>query len=173
MNLVIRGNNLGKSMSQYLCRRIEQHPRIELITNSEVERIDGDKAIESIGLRNNRSGERRTIECAALFVFIGAKPHTEWLGDSIRLDDKGFVLTGASLQADPLWQDKDRAPCELETTCAGRDGGRRRAGRHDQAVRICRGGRVAGHHVRTPALGPTVTASGRQAPALAATGSSL
>ncbi len=119
VKLVIRGNDLTKSMSQYLCRRIEQHPRIELITNSEVERIDGDTAIESIVLRNNRTGEPRPIACAAMFVFIGAKPHTEWLGDSIRLDDKGFVLTGGSLRNDPLWQEKDRTPCELETTCAG------------------------------------------------------
>lgn len=119
VKLVIRGNDLGKSMSQYLCRRIEQHPSIEVVYNSEVDAADGEDALQRIRLRNNRTGEMRTIPCAALFIFIGAKPHTEWLPSCVKLDDKGFVLTGASVRDDPLWSDKSRDPCELETTAAG------------------------------------------------------
>ncbi|MEX2112300.1 MAG: NAD(P)/FAD-dependent oxidoreductase, partial [Pirellulales bacterium] len=119
VKLVIRGDDLAKSMSQYLCRRIEQHDRIEVIYNSEVSDIEGDAAVESVRLSNRKTGEDRTIPCAAVFIFIGAKPHTEWLPGTIRLDDKGFVVTGATLQDDPLWRDKNRTPCELETTCEG------------------------------------------------------
>ncbi len=69
-------------------------------------------------MRNNRTGECEQIECAALFVFVGTQPHTDWLPKSVALDEKGFVLTGAGLQSDPRWP-LDRAPCELETTGPG------------------------------------------------------
>lgn len=118
VKLLIRGDDLGKSMSAYLCRRILQHEKIDLLKNTEVDGIQGDDFIESIWVRNNRTGERELIECAALFVFVGTKPHTDWLPKSVALDDKGFVLTGAGLQADARWP-LDRAPCELETTCPG------------------------------------------------------
>jgi thioredoxin reductase (NADPH) len=116
--VVIRGDDLRKSMSEYLCRRIDQHPRITLLKNTEVDDIEGSEAVEAVWLRNNRNGERERIGCAALFIFVGAKPHTEWLPKSVALDEKGFVLTGAGLEAHDRWP-LDREPCELETTCPG------------------------------------------------------
>jgi thioredoxin reductase (NADPH) len=118
VKLLIRGDDLGKRMSTYLCRRILQHQKIDLLKNTEVDGIQGDDFIESIWVRNNRTGQRELIECAALFVFVGTKPHTEWLPKSVALDEKGFVLTGAGLRPDPRWP-LEREPCELETTCPG------------------------------------------------------
>jgi thioredoxin reductase (NADPH) len=119
VKLVIRGDDLGKSMSAYLCRRILQTHNIEVVYNCEVAAVEGSGDLDNIRLRNNRTDEMRTIHCAAMFIFIGAKPHTEWLPSCVRLDDKGFVLTGASVREDPLWTDKGREPCDLETTAAG------------------------------------------------------
>jgi thioredoxin reductase (NADPH) len=118
VKLLIRGDDLGKSMSAYLCQRILKHDKIDLLKNTEVDGIQGDHFVESIWARNNRTGERELINCAALFVFVGTKPHTEWLPKSVALDEKGFVLTGASLKTDPRWP-LERDPCELETTCPG------------------------------------------------------
>jgi thioredoxin reductase (NADPH) len=115
---MIRGDDLGKSMSAYLCQRILKHDKIDLLKNTEVDGIQGESFVESIWVRNNRTGERELINCAALFVFVGTKPHTDWLPKSVALDEKGFVLTGASLKNDPRWP-LDRDPCELETTCPG------------------------------------------------------
>lgn len=116
--VVIRGDDLHKSMSEYLCRRIEHDPRIKLCKNTEVDDIEGRDVVEAVWLKNNRTGQRERINCAALFIFVGAKPHTDWLPESVALDEKGFVLTGAGLVSDPRWP-LDREPCELETTCPG------------------------------------------------------
>ncbi|MGD9721548.1 MAG: FAD-dependent oxidoreductase [Pirellulales bacterium] len=117
--VVIRGNDLSKSMSRYLVDRLTSNPRIEVRQNTEVDGVDGEAALQSIRLRNNRSGETETLDCAAVFIFIGAKPHTDWLPPSVRLDDKGFVMTGSALRSDALWSRTDRAPCDLETTLPG------------------------------------------------------
>jgi thioredoxin reductase (NADPH) len=116
--LVIRGDDLGKSMSSYLCQRIEHHPQIRVLKNSEVEGIEGRNAVEGARIKNRDTGETTPIECAAVFVFIGAQPNTDWLPDTIRRDDKGFVLTGAAVKDDELWP-LDRDPCDLETTMPG------------------------------------------------------
>lgn len=116
--LVIRGDDLGKSMSSYLCTRIEHHPQIEVVKNSEVRGIDGTDAVQGVQISNRLTGEILSVECAGVFVFIGAKPNTAWLPDAVRCDDKGFVLTGSAIQNDELWT-ADRAPCDLETTMPG------------------------------------------------------
>lgn len=116
--VVIRGDDLRKSMSEYLCRRIEHDRRITLCKNTEVDDIEGRDVVEAVWLKNNLTGERERVGCAALFIFVGAKPHTDWLPPAVALDEKGFVLTGAGLQSDARWP-LDREPCELETTCPG------------------------------------------------------
>jgi thioredoxin reductase (NADPH) len=118
VKLLIRGDDLGKSMSSYLCRRIMLHEKIELMKHSEVDGVQGNDFVESIWIRNNLTGQRQLIECGALFVFAGTRPHTDWLPKSVALDEKGYVLTVTGLQSDPRWP-LERAPCELETTCPG------------------------------------------------------
>jgi thioredoxin reductase (NADPH) len=118
VKLVIRGDELGKSMSAYLCTRIEHNDRIEVLKNSEIEAVEGDDALREIRIRDNRSGEISTLGCAAVFIFIGARPHTDWLPEAVRLDGQGYVMTGAALANDPLWK-PSRQPCDLETTWPG------------------------------------------------------
>jgi thioredoxin reductase (NADPH) len=92
--LVIRGENLGKSMSRYLVDQIERHPRVTVAVCTEVREVHGDGALETVVIENLRTGERRPVDTRALFVFIGAVPNTSWLTGAIALDDHGFVPTG-------------------------------------------------------------------------------
>jgi thioredoxin reductase (NADPH) len=117
--LLLRGDNLRKSMSDYLARRIERHPKIEVIRNVEVDAIKGDGTISGLQLRHVRAGGSRNLDCSALFVFIGAEPRTGWMPPSIALDSKGFILTGADAAKSDRWPLTDREPCTVESTCPG------------------------------------------------------
>ncbi|WP_370178590.1 FAD-dependent oxidoreductase [Rhodococcus wratislaviensis] len=94
VHLLIRGDDLGKSMSRYLVDQIEHHPRVTVHRNTEIRAVHGQKYLDEIVVEDNRTGDQDTIRVHALFVFIGATPHTGWLADAIELDDHGFVLTG-------------------------------------------------------------------------------
>jgi thioredoxin reductase (NADPH) len=118
-SILLRGSDLRKSMSDYLARRIERHPRIEIVRNAVVDAVLGDRTITRIRLRDVRGEGSRELDCAALFVFIGAKPRTGWLPSSIAVDSKGFILTGADAAKSELWPLSDREPCTVETTCPG------------------------------------------------------
>lgn len=118
VKLVLRGDDLGKSMSSYLTGRIESSPQIEVLKHTEVDALRGDSRLAGVTLRNNQSGDETAIDCSSIFVFVGARPHTEWLPDSVALDDHGFVLTGPAAERHSLWT-LDRTPCELETTLPG------------------------------------------------------
>lgn len=118
VKLLLRGNDLRKSMSEYLAKRIENHSGIEVCHHTEVDELCGDSKLETVVVKNNRSQARENIDCSGLFIFVGAKPHTEWLPDSVALDAKGFVQTGPSVQQCDKWP-LERVPCELETTCPG------------------------------------------------------
>lgn len=94
VNLVIRHDDLGRDMSRYLADRVEQLPRIKVWRNSEVRELIGDEALDEVVLRDLRTDEMEHVAATALFVLIGAAPHTSWLQGEIPLDAKGFVLTG-------------------------------------------------------------------------------
>ena len=122
VKLLIRGGDLSKSMSAYLCDRVLKHPNIELMRHTEVDAINGDPHLESVCIRNNQHGATEMLDCTALFTFIGAKPHTDWLPKDVLLDEKGFVLTGSSFYSHEHLRSRwplDRAPCDLETTVPG------------------------------------------------------
>jgi thioredoxin reductase (NADPH) len=119
VTLLLRGGDLRKSMSEYLARRIERHERIEVIRHVEVDAIEGDGAITGLRLRDVREGGFREIDCSAVFVFIGARPRTEWMPPSIALDSKGFIITGADAARSERWPLTNREPCVVETTCPG------------------------------------------------------
>ena len=97
--LVVRGDELGKNMSDYLVKRIEACPNIEVLLNTVVRKMHGDKFLSKVELVNNKTGEVRTLKVPALFSFIGAVPRTEWLPDEIEKDAKDFVRTGATLRS--------------------------------------------------------------------------
>jgi thioredoxin reductase (NADPH) len=117
--LLLRGGDLRKSMSDYLARRIERHDKIEVLRHVEVDHVEGEQRVTGLRLRDVRHGTLRNLECAAVFVFIGAQPRTEWLPPSIAVDSKGFILTGSEAAKSERWPLTDRAPCAVETTCPG------------------------------------------------------
>jgi thioredoxin reductase (NADPH) len=123
VHLVVREEDLGESMSRYLADRIEQAPNVEVITHSEVRDVTGSGALEAVVIEDNRTGERRTLPARALFVFIGAEPHTTWLGDEVALDESGYVLTGHeaadAAAGNGHWKGHERAPLLLETSLPG------------------------------------------------------
>jgi thioredoxin reductase (NADPH) len=116
--LLIRGDDLYKSMSSYLARRIEQTANVELLRNSEVRRMRGDGHLTAVEVVNHRTGEGRTVETPAVFSFIGAMPRTDWLPPEIERDAKGFVQTGPALASSPHWTAR-RQPFLLETSRPG------------------------------------------------------
>jgi thioredoxin reductase (NADPH) len=117
--LLLRGGDLRKSMSDYLSRRIERHPKIEVLQNVQVDAVAGDRTITGLRLRHVKDGSCRDLDCSAVFVFIGAQPRTAWLPPSIAVDSKGFILTGADAARSDRWPLTEREPCTVETTCPG------------------------------------------------------
>ena len=99
VHLLVRGGDLDADMSRYLVDQVERHPKIEVVLRTEVRGVCGEEKLESLTVEDNASGERRELRAAALFVFIGARPHTDWLKGVLALDEKGFVLTGADARA--------------------------------------------------------------------------
>lgn len=99
LTLVVRESELGENMSRYLADRIEHNPTIDVLTHCEVRELIGEKTLDKVVVEDTATGERQTLEAHALFVFIGAEPHTEWLRDRVALDDGGYILTGADAAA--------------------------------------------------------------------------
>jgi thioredoxin reductase (NADPH) len=117
--LLIRGDDLGKSMSRYLVDQIERNDLVTVCKNTEVVELGGERELESITIADTGSGERTTHPAKALFVFIGALPHTEWLGGQLATDDAGFLLTGRDIQDDDLAEYNGDRPLFLETSRPG------------------------------------------------------
>jgi thioredoxin reductase (NADPH) len=117
VTLMIRGADLGRTMSRYLIDQIERIPNIEVRTGTQVDELIGERGLDALMLRNGTpDGERTRLDCKALFVFIGADPRTGWLTDEVRLDDKGSVLTGSELAA---VESTPTMPLALETSAPG------------------------------------------------------
>jgi thioredoxin reductase (NADPH) len=116
--LVIRGDDLYKSMSSYLAHRIEVTPNIELCCQTTIRRMTGDGHLGAVEMVDGATGQGRTVETPAVFSFIGAVPRTDWLPGEIETDAKGFVRTGAALAQSPHWT-AGRQPFLLETSRPG------------------------------------------------------
>jgi thioredoxin reductase (NADPH) len=95
LTLVVRERSLDENMSRYLADRIEATPSITVLTHCEVGELIGDDTLEAVVIQDTLTGERRRLDARAMFVFIGAQPHTEWLRGVVALDDGGYVLTGS------------------------------------------------------------------------------
>jgi thioredoxin reductase (NADPH) len=93
----VRSGDLAKSMSQYLREEIAATPDIEVHLRSVVVGGGGEGRLESLDVRDLDSGSVDTVPAGALFVLIGASPHTDWLPPSIARDARGYVLTGTDL----------------------------------------------------------------------------
>lgn len=122
VTLLVRGKSLTAKMSQYLIEQIEATNNIKVRLSTQVVEVSGQKQLESITLEESTTGKVETVTSQALFVFIGAKPNTNWLHDFVLRDQKGFILTGSdSLQAKqkPESWTVDRDPFLLETSVPG------------------------------------------------------
>jgi thioredoxin reductase (NADPH) len=117
--LLIRGGDLGKSMSRYLVREVEGRDRIEVLTHCEIAELSGERVLEAAVVRDTRTGERTEMPVAALFVFIGASPHTDWLRGEIAMDEDCFLLTGPDVEDDDLAAGANDRPFFLETSQPG------------------------------------------------------
>ena len=114
--LVVRGPDLAKSMSRYLINEIEARPEIELLASTEVTELLGEESLEAVAVKNVLTGEVSKLPCKALFVFIGAEPHTEWLRGHVAMDEHGFLLTGRDVLAESVTGER---PLFLETSQIG------------------------------------------------------
>jgi thioredoxin reductase (NADPH) len=118
--MLVRGESLRRGMSAYLIEQVEANPRIVVRTCTEVTGGAGGEHLERLELRDSRTGAVESVDAGWLFVFIGAAPHTTWLGDAFARDERGFLLTGPDVLAGgrakwPL----ERDPYYLETSVPG------------------------------------------------------
>jgi thioredoxin reductase (NADPH) len=117
--LVIRGNDLSHSMSEYLSRRVLSRENIELLANTTIRRMIGNGVLSAVELENAKTGERRTVQTPAVFSMIGATPCTEWLPLEMERDKKGFIKTGTLVAESVMWKKSARPPAALETSLPG------------------------------------------------------
>ncbi|NEN06413.1 FAD-dependent oxidoreductase [Diaminobutyricibacter tongyongensis] len=118
VDLLIRGSDLGAGMSSYLADRLNASRLIRVRTSTQVSEIHGDAYVEAVTITNSSSGEVVRQACGAIFCFIGATPATSWL-DGVDLDDHGFVLTDANLDAAAFAERRGaqgRGPLPFETS---------------------------------------------------------
>ncbi|WP_326569638.1 FAD-dependent oxidoreductase [Amycolatopsis rhabdoformis] len=115
VTLVVRGPSLDGGMSHYLAREIEATPRLRVLVATEIVDGGGDGWLDHLVLRDRGTGRSGAEAADALFVMIGADPHTEWLPDGVQRDERGFILTGSDLRGGPL----GREPLPLETSLPG------------------------------------------------------
>jgi thioredoxin reductase (NADPH) len=131
VTIVIRGEELTASMSQYLIDRIARQPAITIVSRSAVREVDGAGRLEHVTVEDLTSSAHRTIEAAALFVLIGAEAHTHWLPESIVRDSRRFIVTGPDLSSQarntPAWQTLGRDPYLVESSLPRGVRGQRRS----------------------------------------------
>ncbi|WP_088348223.1 MULTISPECIES: cyclic nucleotide-binding domain-containing thioredoxin-disulfide reductase [Rhodomicrobium] len=92
--MLVRAKGLAATMSDYLVQRIEATPRIQLLTETEITGLEGERTLERVAWTNRATGASETKPIRNLFVMIGAAPNTDWLNGCLALDSKGFVVTG-------------------------------------------------------------------------------
>lgn len=97
VTIFIRRESLKQTAANYLVENISKAPNIKVLGDTEVIATAGNQVLETISLKNVKTGEERTVPAKALFVYIGAKPGTGWLEETILKDEKGFILTGTEL----------------------------------------------------------------------------
>jgi thioredoxin reductase (NADPH) len=97
VTMLVRGSSLVQSMSRYLIDQIGEIPNIVVETDVHVVEVKGESSLQTITIAHVKTDERRTVATRYLFIFIGAMPHTDWLGGSVERDEHGFILTGPDL----------------------------------------------------------------------------
>jgi thioredoxin reductase (NADPH) len=122
VTILVRGSSLEKGMSQYLVDQIHDTENINVLTRSVVTEVHGDQHLNAITLKNIVTNETETVPAAALFLFIGAVPHTDVVEGVVERNSAGFILTGSDLMKDgrpPAGWTLRRDPYLLETSVPG------------------------------------------------------
>ncbi len=122
VTMLVRSESLEAGMSQYLVDQIRGTPNIEVLTGKDIVALHGQNVLEAIDIRDRATGAVATCPAAALFVFIGAKPHTSMVAGVVERNNAGFILTGQDLIRDgkkPLGWKLQRDPFLLETSAPG------------------------------------------------------
>jgi thioredoxin reductase (NADPH) len=120
--MLVRGPSLAATMSHYLIEQIEKTPNIEVWPRTTLAAVQGDTRLAGITVQCASSSEKKDLPASSLFIFIGAQPRTEWLGDLIQRDSHGFILSGPDLldgDKRPASWTLDRDPGLLETNMPG------------------------------------------------------
>jgi thioredoxin reductase (NADPH) len=120
--MLVRGESLSASMSQYLIDQIKNTPNIQVETHSQVVEVHGDQHLEGLSIHCGTSGQTETAPANLLAVFIGAEPKTGWLEGVVERDARGFILTGEALTRDgkrPAGWPLAREPFWTETSVPG------------------------------------------------------
>jgi thioredoxin reductase (NADPH) len=122
VNIVIRRDALSQTAADYLVKNISNTPNIHVITGTDIIRCSGNSVLECLTLKNRNSGEEKTVPAKALFVYIGMKPGTDWLQDTVLKNEKGLILTGSELMQQKnfhtFWKE-EREPYLTETSVPG------------------------------------------------------
>jgi thioredoxin reductase (NADPH) len=125
--MLVRGESLAASMSQYLIDQIAATPNIQVRTHCQVSAVQGESHLEAITI-SHKDGTSETVPARSLFIFIGASPKTEWLADLVARDAQGFIYTGADVVSPVAGQathqnqghwSLERPPFLLETSIPG------------------------------------------------------
>jgi thioredoxin reductase (NADPH) len=122
VTMLVRGASLDRTMSQYLVSQIETHEKITVSPRTTVAGVTGGGSLEEIVIKDHTTGDVRSVPAFALFIFIGATPHTEWVADVLERDSSGFILTGPGLLRGarrPRGWHLNRDPFLLETSVPG------------------------------------------------------
>jgi thioredoxin reductase (NADPH) len=120
--ILVRGDSLSSTMSQYLIDQIQETPNIQLWAHASVAEVHGDTHLEEVSVLCSDTNKIERVPANAMFIFIGALPRTDWLGNVVERDDRGFILTGPDLLWDggrPKGWTLERDPFLLETNIPG------------------------------------------------------
>jgi thioredoxin reductase (NADPH) len=182
VTLVVRGDSLASSMSDYLIQQIRATPNIKTRYHCEVVEAFGESQLERVTLRDSSTGQQQVLDCHGLFVLIGGRPRTDWLPVTVRRDEWGSILTGQDAGTDPFATNASSLAGIYAVGDVRRGATRRVAGavgdgalairqvhQHIDAIRAARApvGRVSGADGSLVNTGQLVALSARHEPLLA------
>jgi thioredoxin reductase (NADPH) len=122
VTMLVRGNSLSDTMSQYLENQIAATKNIEVKLNSSVIAVEGTDHCEKITIQDNKTRSNETVPASALLIYAGAVPRTDWLAGMVERDAQGYLISGQHLVLEgkrPTGWAVDRDPFYLETSVPG------------------------------------------------------
>jgi thioredoxin reductase (NADPH) len=123
VNMIVRDDSLKAYMSDYLIERIGNEPKINVLTNTEVTALHGERTLEAITLKNNKTGEEWKAQTSWLFLCLGGVPQTQWAAEAgVLCDSSGYIITGPDLMRNDKRPESwvlDRNPLDMETSLPG------------------------------------------------------